>query len=80
MMAVNQELSTNVCVFIFESSPLAQSVYNGVFGIHMNRLNNEKFDLETTASFTFYLFSSTHLINSIKLEHSCKILYIGRPR
>ena len=28
------------------------------------------------ASLAFYLFSSTRLINSIKHEHSCKILYI----
>ena len=29
-----------------------------------------------SASFTFDLFSPTHLINLIKHEHSCKILYI----
>ena len=28
------------------------------------------------ASLTFYLFSSTRLINSIKHDYSCKILYI----
>ena len=27
-------------------------------------------------SLAFYLFSPTRLVNSIKLEHSCKILYI----
>ena len=33
------------------------------------------------ADLAFYLFSSTHLINSIKHEHSCKILYsIHRSR
>ena len=32
--------------------------------------------LHTYFCLTFYLFSPTCLINSIKYEHSCKILYI----
>ena len=32
--------------------------------------------IKCSASLAFYLFSSTHLINSIKHEHSCKILYL----
>ena len=31
--------------------------------------------IKCSASLAFYLFSSTRLINSIKHEHSCKILY-----
>ena len=31
-------------------------------------------------SLAFYLFSPTHVINSIKHEHSCKILYICTKR
>ena len=32
--------------------------------------------IKLVASLAFYLFSPTRLINSIKHEHSCKILYI----
>ena len=32
--------------------------------------------LTTLASLAFYLFSSFRLINSIKHEHSCKIIYL----
>ena len=34
-------------------------------------------NLLNSASLIFYFFSSTHLINSIKHEHSCKILYFS---
>ena len=34
-------------------------------------------EIKCFASLTFYLFSSTRLINSLKHEHSCKILYLG---
>ena len=33
-------------------------------------------EIKCSASLAFYLFSPTRLINSIKHEHSCKILYI----
>ena len=32
-------------------------------------------EIKCSASLAFYLFSPTHLVNSIKHEHSCKILY-----
>ena len=32
-------------------------------------------EIKWSAILAFYLFSSTHLMNSIKHEHSCKILY-----
>ena len=35
-----------------------------------------KCEASLTSCLTFYLFSSTHLINLIKHEHSCKILYV----
>ena len=34
--------------------------------------------MKCSASLAFYLFSPTRLINSIKHEHSCKILYLHR--
>ena len=34
-------------------------------------------NLLNLASLAFYLFSPTRLINSIKHEHSCKILYVN---
>ena len=37
-------------------------------------------EIKCEASLAFYLFSSTCLINSIKHEHSCKILYIHYRR
>ena len=37
---------------------------------------NAKKEIKCSASLTFYLFSPTRLINSIKHEHSCKILYL----
>ena len=33
-------------------------------------------EIKCSASLAFYLFSPTRLINSIKHEHSCKILYL----
>ena len=33
-------------------------------------------DINCLASLSFYHFSPTHLINSIKHEHLCKILYV----
>ena len=35
--------------------------------------------IKYSTSLAFYLFSSTHLINSIKHEHSCNILYVDSP-
>ena len=32
-------------------------------------------EIKCSTSLTFYLFSPTRLINSIKHEHSCKIFY-----
>ena len=32
--------------------------------------------IKCSASLAFYLFFSSHLLNSIKHDHSCKILYI----
>ena len=37
-----------------------------------------KKEIKCLASLTIYLFSSTRLINSIKHEHSCKILYVAQ--
>ena len=41
-------------------------------------LNKTRCEIEIicSASLAFYLFSPTRLINSIKHEHSCKILYL----
>ena len=39
-----------------------------------------KKEIKCSASLTFYLFSPTCLINSIKHEHSCKILYLYPPQ
>ena len=43
------------------------------YWIYWNRCEKK---IECSASLAFYLFSLTLLINSIKHEHSCKILYI----
>ena len=43
------------------------------YWIYQTRCEKE---IKCSASLAFYLFSSTRLINSIKHEHSCKILYI----
>ena len=39
-----------------------------------------KKEIKCEASLAFYLLSSTRLVNSIKHEHSCKILYIHYRR
>ena len=41
--------------------------------IHQTHCEKE---IKCSASLTFYFCFPTHLINSIKHEHSCKILYI----
>ena len=43
--------------------------------IEFIKLGGEK-EIKCSASLAFYLFSSTRLKNSLKREHSCKILYI----
>ena len=43
------------------------------YWIYLSRCEKE---MKCSASLAFYLFSPTRLINSIKLEHSCKILYV----
>ena len=42
----------------------------------MNLLNSLRKRDISSASLAFYLFSPTRLINSIKHEHSCKILFV----
>ena len=44
------------------------------YWIYLTHCVKEK---KCSASLAFHLFSSTRLINSIKLEHSCKILYVS---
>ena len=43
------------------------------YWIYLTRCEKE---IKCSASLAFYLFSPTRLINSIKHEHSCKILYV----
>ena len=40
----------------------------------LNELNFLRKEIKCSVSLTFYLFSQTRLISSIKHEHSCKIL------
>ena len=42
----------------------------------MNLLNSLRFEIKCSANLAFYLFSPTSLINTIKHEHPCKILYL----
>ena len=42
----------------------------------LNLLNSLQKEIKCSASLAFYLFSPTRLINSVKHEHSCKVLYV----
>ena len=44
----------------------------------LNLLNSLRKKIKCSAILSFYLLSQTRLINSIKHEHSCKILYAYR--